>query len=89
MDKRSCDNLLNAILEDKKEEDMKKRTIKQEMNLERNKLMRRHNERMHAAEKLGVKHKSSIITARDTPFHENDISAMMGSVGPDGTLTGP
>ncbi len=27
MDKRSCDNLLNAILEDKKEEDFKKRTI--------------------------------------------------------------
>jgi len=31
MDKRSCDNLLNAILEDKKEEDIKKRTIKHEM----------------------------------------------------------
>jgi len=35
MDKRSCDNLLNAILEDKKEEDIKKRTIKHEMMQER------------------------------------------------------
>ena len=89
MDKRSCDNLLNAILEDKREDDVKKRTIKNEMQLERNRLMNKHNKRMEASESLGIKHKnSSIVTARDTPFNEADISAMMGgSLGPEGTIT--
>jgi len=36
------------------------------------------------AERIGIKYKnSSIITARDTPFVDQDISAMMGnSLGP-------
>ena len=86
----SCDNLLTAILEDKKEDDIKKRTIKNEMMQERNKLMMKHNQRLDNAEKLGIKYKNASIvgTARDTPFNEADISAMMGgSLGPEGTIT--
>ena len=46
MDKRSCENLLQAILEDKKFEDTK-RSIQQSTRQEqRNKLKQRHNEKI-------------------------------------------
>jgi hypothetical protein len=44
MDKRSCENLLNAILEEKKEEDFRKKMIQKERMIERNKTVVRHNQ---------------------------------------------
>jgi len=55
MDQRSCDNLLNAILQEKKEEDQKKRIKQQERTCARMKLANRHNMRLAQAEKIGVK----------------------------------
>jgi hypothetical protein len=43
MDKRSCENLLKAILEEKKEEDLKKSLVQQERLISRNKTTERHN----------------------------------------------
>ena len=55
MDKRSCDNLLNAIILDKKEEDKKNQTIQRERLASRNRLMTKHNDRLAHADQLGVK----------------------------------
>jgi hypothetical protein len=46
MDRRSCDNLLNNILTEKKEEDFKKNVIQKTRQQERNKMMKRHNDRI-------------------------------------------
>jgi len=46
MDKTSCDNLLNAILDEKRQEDEKKRLIQQERQAARNKLISKHNQRI-------------------------------------------
>ena len=60
MDKGSCDNLLNAILEQKKSEDMKQNIIQRERQLQRNKLAIKHNLRIEQAERLGVKINSKL-----------------------------
>jgi hypothetical protein len=46
MDKRSCENLLQAILEEKKDEDIRKATVQQERLISRNKTVERHNQNM-------------------------------------------
>ena len=43
MDKRSCENLLQAILDEKKDEDFKKSMIQKERRIERNKTVKKHN----------------------------------------------
>jgi len=43
MDKRSCENLLEAILEEKREEDRKKQIIQSNRQDARNKLKLKHN----------------------------------------------
>lgn len=55
MDKRSCENLLKAILEEKKEEDMKKALVQQERLIARNKTTERHNKGLSHLAKIGVK----------------------------------
>ena len=60
MDRNSCDNLLNAILTEKKEEDFKKNVIQTTRLQDRNKMMKRHNDRIHLAERIGIKVKSNL-----------------------------
>ena len=43
MDKRSCENLLQSILEEKQKEDEKKQIIQQERLINRNKVAYKHN----------------------------------------------
>lgn len=43
MDKMSCDNLLNAILDEKKQDDTKQNIIQKERQIARNKLAIKHN----------------------------------------------
>ena len=59
MDKRSCDNLLKGILQEKRDLDQKHQTMQIERQKIRNKLKMKHNERIIMAEKLGVKNKST------------------------------
>jgi hypothetical protein len=65
MDKMSCDNLLNSILVDKVNEDLKQKTIQFERLQKRNDLVHRHNERIAQAEKIGIKYKNSKIMPTD------------------------
>ena len=60
MDRNSCDNLLNAILMEKREEDFKKNVIQMTRLEERNKIMKRHNDRIQLAERIGIKVKSNL-----------------------------
>jgi hypothetical protein len=43
MDKESCDNLLKNLLDEKVKEDAKKEILKQEKQINRNKLVQNHN----------------------------------------------
>lgn len=61
MDKRSCDNLLKGILNEKIEQDKTYQIRQTERQNCRNKLKQKHNERLVQAEKIGVKTKLSSI----------------------------
>lgn len=60
MDRTSCDNLLKAILEEKKEEDAKKNIIQMTRLADRNRMMKKHNDRLSVAERIGVKVKGAL-----------------------------
>lgn len=60
MDRASCDHLLKAILEEKKDEDFKQNVIQMTRLADRNRLMLKHNERLQLAERIGVKVKGSL-----------------------------
>tara|TARA_B110000285_G_C15111595_1_gene611452 strand:+ start:907 stop:1236 length:330 start_codon:yes stop_codon:yes gene_type:complete len=55
MDKESCDNLLKNLLDEKVREDNKKEILKQEKQINRNKLVYNHNKMLEEQEKIGVK----------------------------------
>ena len=55
MDKESCDNLLKNLLDEKVREDNKKEILKQEKQINRNKLVHNHNKMLEEREKIGVK----------------------------------
>lgn len=55
MDRKSCDNLLNAIIDEKKDEDQKRRIKQQERLYSRIQMANRHNQKLQFAESLGVK----------------------------------
>ena len=55
MDKESCDNLLKNLLDEKVKEDAKKEILKQEKQINRNKLVQNHNAGLEQQEKLGIK----------------------------------
>jgi hypothetical protein len=55
MDKESCDNLLKNLLDEKVREDNKKEILKQEKQINRNKLVHNHNKMLEEQEKIGVK----------------------------------
>ena len=61
MDKRSCDNLLKGILNEKIEQDKTYQIRQTERQNGRNKLKQKHNDRLVQAEKIGVKTKLSSI----------------------------
>ena len=59
MDKRSCENLLQAILDEKKDEDFKKSLIQKERIIERNKTVKKHNQNLSDLATIGVKIRDS------------------------------
>lgn len=59
MDKKSCENLLQAILEEKKEEDFRKQIMYNEKLIIRNKTMEKHNQQLSHLASLGVKIRDS------------------------------
>ena len=59
MDKKSCENLLKAILEEKKEEDFQKSIIQRERIIERNKTVVKHNKNLSDMASMGVKVRDS------------------------------
>ena len=59
MDKRSCENLLQAILDEKKDEDFKKSLIQKERIIERNKTVKKHNQNLTDLATIGVKIRDS------------------------------
>lgn len=77
MDRASCDHLLKAILEEKKDEDFKQNVIQMTRLADRNRMMQKHNDRLVQADKIGVKVKGNLT----------GISTMQPSVG-DTTYNG-
>lgn len=59
MDKRSCENLLQAILDEKSDEDFKNNMIQKERTIERNKTVARHNKNLSDLASIGVKIRDS------------------------------
>ena len=77
MDKRSCENLLQAILDEKKH-DHDKRTIQQDSRQEeRNKLKKSHNDRLLLAERIGVK----MVQKSPQTSKFTDLSRAMNTTG--------
>ena len=72
MDKRSCENLLQAILDEKKDEDFKKSMIQKERRIERNKTVKKHNQNLSDLASIGVKIRDSqsVMSSTKNTFSE-------------------
>jgi hypothetical protein len=72
MDKKSCENLLQAILDEKKEEDFKKSLIQKERIIERNKTVKKHNQNLSDLATIGVKIRDSqsVMSKTQNSFSE-------------------
>jgi hypothetical protein len=55
MDKKTCESLLKAILDEKREEDFRRSVMQKERIIERNKTVQKHNQQLVDLANMGVK----------------------------------